>query len=66
MNKDLFNYHLKNKGITQMVIAESLGITVQSLQNRLTGKVDWNLKEIKTVQGVLKLKQEEIDRIFFA
>lgn len=66
MDKQLFNAMLKKRGITQAEFAERLGVTTMSLQNRLNGKVDWGLKEIKVAESVLKLSEKEVRDIFFA
>lgn len=66
MDKHLFNAVLKRKGITQEEFAKKLGVTRMSLCNRLNGKVQWNLNEIKIAESYLKLSEDEMRAIFFA
>ena len=37
---------LSKKGITNKDLAELLGVDVKTIQNRLSGKCDWTLKEV--------------------
>lgn len=66
MDKHLFNSILKRKGITQEEFAKKLGISRMSLSNRLNGKVQWNLDEMKIAEKVLKLTGDEMRAVFFS
>lgn len=66
MDKQLFNAMLKKRGITQAEFAEKIGVSRVSLQNRLNGKVDWCLKEVRTAEKLLKLTEQDVRAIFFA
>lgn len=66
MDKHLLNLTLKRKGVTQEELAKKIGVSRMSLSNRLNGKVQWNLDEVKIVENYLRLTNEEMLAIFFA
>lgn len=50
---------------TEKAAAEALGITSVSLCNKLQGKQDFKLKEVKKLSKLLGIERREIARYFF-
>lgn len=50
---------------SQAELARVLGITYQSLNNKLNGRSDFTRKEIKTIATFYNLSEEDIYYIFF-
>lgn len=65
MNRQLLGYAIKRRGKTQDDVARFLGISRQSLQNRLKGAVDTSTEEAAKLQKYLKLTDEDVLEIFF-
>ncbi|MBQ3426516.1 MAG: helix-turn-helix transcriptional regulator [Clostridia bacterium] len=65
MNKALFMYHLTGQNLSISDLAKQLPISRQSLHDRLTGKVDFKVSEIKALKVILNLTPKEVDQIFF-
>lgn len=55
---------LAERGLTQNEIATMLGVSLTSVNNKLTGKTDFSPKEMKILKLALNL--ETIDAYFFA
>lgn len=54
---------MREMGYSQEKLAKEVGISVASLQNKLSGKSDFRLKEMKTISLLLKICPNDI---FFA
>ncbi len=54
---------MREMGYSQEKLAKEVGISSASLQNKLSGKSDFRLKEMKTISLVLKISPNDI---FFA
>lgn len=57
---------LAEKGITQEKFASSMGITRQTVRNKLNGNRKWTLDDIRKAASVLNLTPYDIVEIFFA
>ncbi|MBQ2649830.1 MAG: helix-turn-helix transcriptional regulator [Achromobacter sp.] len=55
---------LAERGLTQNEIATMLGVSLTSVNNKLTGKTEFSPKEMKILKMTLDL--ETIDAYFFA
>ncbi len=55
---------LAERGLTQNEIATILGVSLTSVNNKLTGKTEFSPKEMKILKMTLDL--ETIDAYFFA
>ena len=55
---------LAERGLTQNEIATMLGVSLTSVNNKLTGKTEFSPKEMKILKMALDL--ETIDAYFFA
>lgn len=55
---------LAERGLTQNEIATMLGVSLTSVNNKLTGKTEFSPKEMKILKLALNL--ETIDAYFFA
>lgn len=55
---------LAERGLTQNEIATVLGVSLTSVNNKLTGKTEFSPKEMKILKLALNL--ETIDAYFFA
>ena len=55
---------LAERGLTQKEIATMLGVSLTSVNNKLTGKTEFSPKEMKILKMTLDL--ETIDAYFFA
>jgi len=54
---------MREMGYSQEKLAKEVGISSASLQNKLSGKSDFRLKEMKTISLLLKISPNDI---FFA
>lgn len=57
---------IKNSGLKKECLATALGITRQSLTNKINNKTMFNGAEIKVLMGILRLSNKDTMRIFFA
>lgn len=57
---------IKDSGFKRSFIAEKCGITYQSLLNRLNGSVEFRIDEVRVLQVLLNLTEQEVIDIFFA
>lgn len=66
MNLSLLAKKIDNSNFTRSFIAESLGLTRQSLYNKLEGKNEFTGSELKRISSLLELSEQERNVIFFA
>lgn len=64
INKNLLNSRLILCGHTQMTLAKILKISRTALSFKFNGKFQFNLREIATIQDLLKLTDSEVIAIF--
>ena len=62
--KLLKSYFIKN-GLTQEDVAKKIGISYQSLSDKINNKVQFKVNEVSSLCELLKIKNEK-DEIFFA
>lgn len=62
--KLLKSYFIKN-GLTQEDVAKRIGISYQSLSDKINNKVQFKVNEVSSLCELLKIKNEK-DEIFFA
>lgn len=65
-NEALLRSKIKKSGYKMQFIAESIGLTYQGFFNKLTGKYEFNAREIVNLCKLLNISSTERDRIFFA
>lgn len=65
-NRDLLNERINASGFKRQYIAEQLGITRESLGNKIAGRSEFVASEIKTLCQLLKINNADMKRIFFA
>lgn len=53
-------------GVMKKHICSQLGLTFQGLSDKVNGRTEFKASEIRIMQDVLRLTNEERDRIFFA
>lgn len=58
-------YYIDKSGLTQSKLAEMLGITFATLNNKVLNKREFSTTEIAKIQEILNLSLEEKERIFF-
>jgi len=56
---------IKDSGITLTAIADKIGVSRETLYNRLDGKSEFKASEIACLTDLLRLKKAEQDSIFF-
>ena len=61
-----FEIVLLKRGKTKMDIANLLGVTLQTIYNKINNNVDFKAREIIAISNYLKLTNRERDNIFFA
>lgn len=66
MNKVELRIAMIRAGVTPSVLAEKTGMSRQNLSNKMTGKREFKLSEIKKIASALNLSSESIDLIFFS
>ncbi len=64
-DEKLLNEVIKASGLKKEYIASSLGLTIQSLRNKISGKTDFLAPEIAELASILNLNAQSVDRIFF-
>lgn len=65
LNYNLLDETIKNTGITKTAIADKMGITRESLYNKLDGKTEFTVSEICSITNALNLSKDDRDAIFF-
>lgn len=65
MNKGEFRKAMIDNGDNQKTVAAALGLAQSALSNRLNGKVDFRMEEIKLIRDRFKLTPEQTITIFF-
>ena len=68
MNKNLFVSKMKLFGDTQQMLADALGIAINTLNFKIneTGGALFNAREIRIIKQRYHLTAEEVDQIFFS
>ena len=57
---------IKDSGVTITAVADRIGVTRETLYNRLDGKSEFKASEISCLTNMLRLKKAEQDAIFFS
>lgn len=65
MNNDLLKEVIKDRGIKITSLADKIGITRQSLSQKLNGEREFAQGEILAIKNNLRLSDEEFMLIFF-
>ena len=52
--------HMKGNGITQVMLAESLGITTNTLREKMRGNADWRWHEILKLSEITGMTPDEM------
>lgn len=63
-NTKMLKKAIKNSGLSVIFIAEKMGITRQTLYNRMNNKSEFFAHEIEILTQLLKLGRTERDEIF--
>lgn len=64
-NRNLLEARLKEKNITKEDLSKGLGMSYTSLQQRVKGRTDFKLGEIKKIKQILGLTKDQTAEIFF-
>lgn len=65
MKKNLLLSEMARMELNRNEMAQQLGITTQSLSNKMDGKTDFKLHELNKIRQILGLSPEKFDAIFF-
>lgn len=65
MNKNAFKAAMVYHGDTQKVVADVLGISAQTIGDKLNGMTDFTQSEIQVLAERYKLTPAQVDEIFF-
>lgn len=65
MHTSLLKAEMVKNGDTQESLAEALGISRQTLNGKISGKVDFRQNEILFIKDRYRLNAKAIDAIFF-
>lgn len=57
---------MRQKGASVAYIARLIGKSEQAIHNKLNGKSEFLISEVKVIREVLQLTDEERDKIFYA
>ena len=52
-------------GLTHAEIAQAIGISPTSFSNKISGKFDFTIPEMKAICSILKIEPQEIGAYFF-
>ena len=55
---------MQDKHITMQELANMCNITIQSMYNKMSGKTDWSLKEMRAIKSSTDFK-DSLDTLFF-
>lgn len=66
MNKNAFRAIIAYHGDTQKEVADALGISVQTVSDKVNGYTDFKQGEIKILIERYNLTPEQVDEIFFS
>ena len=64
LNSFLLKEKIKESGMTIKAIAEKIGMTRETLYNKISGKSEFTASEIVALSEVLRLSKEDRDYIF--
>lgn len=64
-HRNLLEARLKEKNLTTLQLSEKMGLSYTSLQQRLKGRTDFRLGEIKKIRQILGLSNDQMLEIFF-
>jgi predicted transcriptional regulator len=64
-NRNLLEARLKEKNITKEDLSKGLNMSYTSLQQRVKGRTDFKLGEIKKIKKILGLTNDQVIEIFF-
>lgn len=62
----LLKQRIRDSGYKKSYIAERMGITIQSLNNKLEGRTAFTLPEVQKICQLLHIEVAEREKIFFA
>lgn len=65
MNKNAFKAVMVYHGDTQKAVADVLGISAQTIGDKLNGMTDFTQSEIQVLAERYKLTPAQVDEIFF-
>ena len=65
-NTNLLNGLIKESGLRKEVIAAGLGISLNSLNNKIANRTSFYADELYRLKGLLNLSQEQFFGVFFA
>lgn len=63
-NVELLRDKMKKSGMTMVSIAEKSGMLRETLYNRLEGKGEWKVSEIRGLTKTLRLSKPDREEIF--
>lgn len=66
INTTLLNSRIKESGLSKSFIASKMGINLNSLQNKITGKTAFRDPELMAAKKTLALSDSDFISIFFA
>lgn len=64
INSEELKKTIEDSGVTFIHIANNLGVTTQSLKNKVEGKTGFWWHEVITLKRTLRLNDEEFKKIF--
>lgn len=64
MNAKKLKMKIIENGMTQVAVAEALGLSYQSLYTRIVGRTAWELEETKKLKKILNMTAYEYMDIF--
>jgi len=66
INSKLLNSKMKESGFKRKYIADQLNLSYQGLRDKITGKREFVVSEVKTLKDILHLNDQAFNDIFFA
>lgn len=66
MNTAEFRAEVARKGARYNDLADNLGITYATLNNKVNGKTDFKLSEVEKLRDLLGIEPDRLYTIFFA
>ena len=65
MDLEMLNKKIRDSGMTMVAISSKIGITRETLYNKINGIVEFKASEIQKLSNVLGLSEEDRNHIFF-
>lgn len=61
---DYLKYLIKHRGLSIEEVATVLGMSKQAFYRKLNGKIEWYLKDIRSLRDLLEMGDGDLKKVF--